>query len=505
MITRFLIVLLMALSCLCRTQTITTIAGGGNVVGDGGPGTSAQLVIPSGVAVDASGNVYIADVDDHRVRKVDPSGIITTIAGDGTPGSTGDGGPAAWARLYGPHGVHVDAAGNIYIADTRNHRVRKINTNGIISTIAGTGVAGSSGDGGNAVNAELFNPLDVSVALGDIYIAQNAMIRRISSTGIITTVAGGNGSGYNGDGIPATTAWLNSVYSVAADQAGNFYIGDAGANRVRKVNSAGIISTLAGNGTGGFSGDGGAAANAQLNYPYGVALDAAGNVYVSDYFGERVRKINPGGIISTVAGKGNMGFSGDGGPALNAQLSGPRGIEIGPSGDLFIVDGLNLRVRGITCNKPVISAVSSASLICAGESATLTGQGGVLYSFGQGLTSAGVSVSPGTTTSYTVTGYNANGCQNTAVLTQSVETCTSFLSTGQKASLLRVFPNPTQGRISIDNGSSHLQLQVSDGLGRIILSVVNEAEIDLKPFSVGIYYLRITSASGTEVLKIIKE
>src|SRR2546422_3740875 len=328
---------------------ITTIAcnGTSGFTGDGGPATAASCV-PYRVARDSAGNLYVADGSSRRIRKVSAAGIITTVAGRGTGQSSGDGGPATLAELIQPLGVAVDPAGNVYIADEGSNRIRKVNTAGIISTIAGNGKQGFNGDGGRAAAASLYEPSGVAGdPAGNVYIADggNVRIRKVDTAGIITTIAGNGKEGFSGDGGPATSAELSFPVGVAVDPAGNVYIADEGSNRIRKVNTAGIISTIAGNDTQGFSGDGGPATSASLNKPREVAVDLAGNVYISDAGNFRIRKVNPAGVISTVAGRGTSGFTGDGGPASSAQLV-PRGVAVGVQADLYIADG-SLRIRRV--------------------------------------------------------------------------------------------------------------------------------------------------------------
>jgi sugar lactone lactonase YvrE len=328
--------------------TISTVAGGS--VGDGGPAVNAPVNTPSAAAVDSAGNLYIANTYNNRVRKVSTSGTITTVAGNGTPGFSGDGGPATNASLASPTGVAVDAAGNLYIADAGNDRVRKVSASGTITTVAGTGTPGFSGDGGPATGAGLVYPSGVAVdAAGNLYIADtyNNRVRKVSASGTITTVAGNGTPGFSGDGGPATNASLASPSGVAVDAAGNLYIADPDNSRVRKVSTSGTITTVAGNGTPGFSGDGGPATNASLFNPSGVAVDAAGNLYIADTTNSRVRKVSTSGTITTVAGNGTPGFSGDGGPATNASLVYPSGVAVDAAGNLYIADSQNNRVRKV--------------------------------------------------------------------------------------------------------------------------------------------------------------
>jgi hypothetical protein len=255
--------------------------------------TAAQLNGPTSVAVDDTGNLYIADKANNRIRKVNTAGIITTIAGDGTAGFGGDGFAATGAQLNAPRGVAIDTAGNIYIADAGNQRIRKVNSAGIISPIAGTGTGGYSGDGGPAVAAQLYGPYCVWVtSIGDMLVADvdNERIRMIATDGTITTVAGTGSAGYSGDGGLAASAQLNEPIAVVSDSTGNIFIADGWNNRVRKVATDGTISTIAGTGSAGFSGDGGTATGAQLNNPYGVAT-RSGSVYIADNANNRVRYV----------------------------------------------------------------------------------------------------------------------------------------------------------------------------------------------------------------------
>jgi len=327
---------------------ITTVAGGGPTeFGDGGPATSASLSYPTGVAVDGAGNLFIADLGKNRVRKVSPSGIIVTVAGNGAKGFSGDGGPAISAELNQPRGVAVDGEGNLFIADAFNFRIRKVSPNGIITTVAGNGTRGVSPDGGPADQLDFPTRVAVDTA-GNLFIADAERIRKISRDGIMVTVAGGGFSADgapSGDSGPATSAKVSPT-DAALDSVGNLFI--AGPGVIRKVSADGIIHTVAGNGTwsyfgSGPAGDGGPATGAQLKRPSSVAVDSAGNLFIADAGNRRVRKMSPSGTITTVAGNGTSGISGDGGPATSAQLSFPFGMALGGAGDLFIADSNRIR------------------------------------------------------------------------------------------------------------------------------------------------------------------
>lgn len=329
-------------------QLISTVAGNGTTgySSDGGAATNASLYSPRGVAVDKAGNVFIADSSNYRVRKVDTNGIITTVAGRGTSGFSGDGGAATSAAMY-PYAVAVDQAGNLFIADYGNYRIRKVDTNGIISTVAGNGAYGYSGDGGAATNAAMNSPIGIAVDRGgNLYIADaSSRIRKVGASGIITTFAGNTNLGFSGDGGAATNAALNAPYGVTVDNIGNVFIADYVNNRIRKVNTNGVISTVAGNGYYGISGDGGAATNAWLNNPFAVTVDNAGNLFIADQSNNRVRMVNANGIITTVAGNGSTIHSGDGNTAVNSSVSNPNGLAVDIAGNLLIAEQGNNRIR----------------------------------------------------------------------------------------------------------------------------------------------------------------
>jgi len=382
-------------NCMIRkvdasTNRITRVAGavsGGNpscgYSGDGGQATLAQLNKPRAVYVDIDGNIYIADDDNHRIRKVDIStGIITTIAGNGVGGYGGDGGPATSASLSNPKGVWVDEVGNVLIADTENHRIRKIGvTPENITTVAGDGTASYSGDDGPATTASLKKPHAVCIheASAPAYLViadpSNHRIREVNlNTGIITTVAGTLWSGYNGDNIDATSARLYYPFGVHVDASHNTYIADTYNHRIRKVDGkTGIITTVAGTGSKGFSGDGGPAISASLRYPFNVYLDSAGNIYIVDTFNYRIRKVDAATqIITTVVGDGSAKFKGDGGLATDASIMKSYDVAVDSAGNIFIADTHSHAIRKVDATTGIINTV-----VGQGGSAGFEGDGGL--------------------------------------------------------------------------------------------------------------------------------
>ncbi len=349
------VLLLIAIGLLhypVRGQIISTFAGNGSAAssGDGGQATGASLNYPYNVATDTAGNVYISDIVNQSIRKVSSSGIITTICGTGSSGFSGDSGQATAAKVNWPAGMVIDRAGNLLFADSRNNRVRKIDPSGVITTIAGTGTASFSGDGGPATAATLSAPWGLAIDTnGSLFIADQAnnRIRKVDTSGIMSTIAGVSSAGYTGDGGAATAAQLNGPYGVAADRSGFVYIADYNNNRVRKISLLGIISTYAGTGTAGFSGDGGPATAANVSHPQQLAVDGSGNLYIACPGAMRVRVVTPTALIYAFAGNGTAGFYGDGGVSTLANLSNPYGLAIDQANTCYIADAGNHRIRKV--------------------------------------------------------------------------------------------------------------------------------------------------------------
>lgn len=358
--------------------TVRRVAGrsGKSFSGDGGPATGATLMMPFGVALDQAGHVYIADTYNQRIRKV-AGGIIETVAGSGYSGSLENGIAATQARLNSPFAVAVDQNGNIYIADTYAHRIRKVDVGGNIVTVAGRGPFDNSGDGKQADAAILKSPHGLASGPdGSLYIADatDHRIRKVSAAGVISTLAGTGREGYSSDGVPAHQADLDGPCAAAVGPSGTVYFAESGSNRVRKI-SGGILSTVAGNGSPGYSGDGGPAESARLNHPTAIAVDGAERIYIADTYNHRIRMVNTLGRISTLAGTGSPGFAGDGGPAAGASLNFPNGVAADGAGNVFIADTLNHRIRKVDGSHNI-------STVAGTGEASFSGDGGPAVSAG---------------------------------------------------------------------------------------------------------------------------
>jgi uncharacterized protein (TIGR03437 family) len=388
---KFVLPLLAA--ALASGQTITTIAGNGTAgfSGDGGPATQAQLNRAVGQAIDSAGNLYLAEELNNRVRKITSQGVITTIAGTGSAGFTGDNGPAAQAQLSGPLGVCATSAGDLYVMDQGNKRVRKISGT-TITTVAGNGSNTSSGDGGPATAAGFVIPIRCAVDSGGnlLIVDQGAhRVRKVNAAGTISTFAGNGSAAFSGDGGLATQASLNNPTAVAVDASGNVFVTDQSNQRIRRIDAtSGTITTVAGNGSASYSGDGGSATAASLNFPGGIAVDSSGTVFIVDSVNQRVRKVS-GGSISTIAGTGATGFAGDNGPALQAQFNNPFPITLDSAGNLYVGDISNNRVRRIAgASGSQGPAITSAGVTNAASFQTGVAPGGIITIFGSSLGAA---------------------------------------------------------------------------------------------------------------------
>jgi len=353
------------------TGAISLLAGGTrepSFWGDGGPAAMARLNSPRGLAIGPDGALWIADSGNARVRRVSSAGVITTAAGAGRGGVTGENIAALSARLWTPVAVALDAAGNLWLADAGVSRIRRVSPDGWITTVAGTGQAGFNEDG-TAMFCQLNLPSGLAVdAAGNVYIADtdNHRVRKLTPGGALITIAGRGVRGYAGDGGPAAEAWLDSPAGLAVDAEGNLYIADRMNHAIRKVSRQGFMSTVAGNGTAGAGGDGGPAVRAQLNRPAGVAVDRQGNIYVADTENHRIRKVTADGIIRTIAGDGQPGFSGDGGPASEARLRWPAAITVDGEGNVYVADQDNHRIRLLApVVEPAAAALEQATVVNA--------------------------------------------------------------------------------------------------------------------------------------------
>jgi gliding motility-associated-like protein len=353
-------------------QVIKTIAGTPGTFGfsgNGGPASTALFASPYAITADRSGNLYISDWFNWCIRKIDSGQTVSVIAGNNVGGYSGDGGNALGAQINFVSDIAADQQGNLYICDYGNNRIRKIDRSGIITTVAGNGLTGDPGingigDGGPAIQAPLYSPLAIAVDnTGNIFIADVSKnsIRKVDTSGIITTIAGQGlmNAGYSGDGGAAVLARLSAPTGITVDRYGNLYIADLGNHRIRKINANGMISTFAGNGTAGYSGDGGPAMAASLFRPYAVIVDNHDNVYIAEDSNHVIRKISLDGIITTVAGSGVMGYSGDGGSAPQAKLTIPQRIAADDLSNLYVTDWVNHTIRKINkCAGIVLSSVS---------------------------------------------------------------------------------------------------------------------------------------------------
>ncbi len=517
--------LLMLTPCAAGAQTITTYAGTGTAgyTADGIPATSSAINSSWGIAIDTAGNLYIGDSPNQRVRKITPAGIITTIAGDGTWGFSGDGGAATAARVNNPSGIAADRLGNIYIADNGNFRIRKINAAGIITTIAGTGISGSLGDGGAATAARIFGPDGIAVdTAGNVYISSPGAIRKVdAATGIITRVAGDGTTGsYSGDGGPATAAQVGQSSDIDVDALGQIYFTDYPNHVVRKVDVGGIITTIAGTGVPGFSGDGGPATAATLRYPVGIDIDDEGNILIGDRDNSRIRKISAGGIITTIAGNGLSMYGGDGGPATNAALKSPHAVTHDACGNVYIADRLNSRIRKVDdSNYHFAGTLTAADTVCIGDSSLFSGTvtGGVWWLSNARAFITGTSTVVGVTTGldtmhYAVSRYCDNDTASRPVYISASGACAlrqpKQIVTEQE---VVIYPNPCTQSFNVSvTGAAAVQvnLVICNMLGQPLMQQQvwsNRPNTIIHNLPAGIYIVVVTTNQAKYTRRLLVE
>lgn len=509
-----------------KAQTITTFAGGSTSgICEGCPATSSVISDPGGGVFDKYGNYYFASsLGGDRLRKIDARGIISTVAGNGINGFSGDGGPATVARLNLPTSARIDLAGNFLIADFGNNRIRKVNTpTGIITTLAGTGIGGYNGDNIPATTAN-FTPREICIdKSGNIIIADynGRRVRKIDAAGIITTIAGVGTVGSSGDGGPATAAELNPN-SIAMDDTGNFYIADPYANVVRKINTVGIISTVAGSGAWVYSGDGVPATNADIQ-PTSIAIDSLNNILIGDRYNKMVYKVNTSGILYRIAGNGMTGFSGDGGPATAASVDYPSGVATDACGNLYIPEAGNQRIRKVASGTTITPTISITSGTSYASGSTVTVTAAVTDTCASYLIhwlNKGVVFATTTTTSVTYTkgaGIDTitarvvpqcGSCYDSTTSLKHIVYNTALGVHGVGVQPVRVYPNPAQGELTITAGTKITGVTISNIIGRQVYSHEYNTEnvtMNIAQLPAGVYTLKITGEGWQEVRRVVKE
>lgn len=503
-------------SISASAQTITTVGGGGATLGDGGPATNARIGNPYGINFDSNGDLYIACGAPNRVRKIDANGIITTIAGDGTSGYSGDGGPATNARFRLPTSVVFDSVGNIYISDKLNFAIRKIDAvSGIISTVCGDGIQGYTGDGGPASSARLFSPETIFIdRRGNMYVAENSkhVVRKISTSGIITTIAGTGVAGYNGDGILATTAQLYFPQSIAVDDFGQIYIADLSNFRIRKIDSFGIISTFGGNGVGTYIGDSIPATSAQF-FPNCIKFDNENNLYIGGDNSHRVYKIDEYGYFYTVAGNGLAAHAGDGGLATAASINRPGDVAMDACENLYISENVGNYIRKVTFNPVITPTVSITGTTSASVGAIVTVNASVS---GAGSSYTVRWMNKGTlfaTTTVPVVTYTkaagtdtitarvvpteATGCYDSTITAVPHIVTVLPVSVGhhvQQSLTAQVYPNPANVTLYIQSPQPVLHLLISNLMGQQLIEKEGNdtiMQVDIAALTPGIYIIKL--------------
>ena len=515
--------LLICFSAKLCGQTISTIAGGGTG-GDGIPATSSSICDPNGLVFDADGNLYFTENLCHKIRKINTSGIISTIAGTGIPGFSGDSWMATLAQINQPCGIAIDSLGNIFFADAQNSRIRKINaTTGIIQTVVGNGIAGFSGDSGMATSCSLNFPGCVCFdKFGNLYVGDygNKRIRKVNTVGIINTIAGNGMIGWSGDGGPATNAKCNPYNSMCTDNNGNLFIAEWSNYVVRKIDSFGIISTVAGDTSSYvYNGDDQIATHANMGPDY-IAIGQSGNLYISDYNNNRVRWIDDSGIIHTVAGNGGMGLSGDGGLSDSAEIYGPSGITFGRCMDLYIGQVNFPRIRKvtfpittptITLSTPLVSAIDSTVTVTASVT------GGCCYDtiiwMNNGMVFATTTthiVSYVKTAAYDTITAKVVGCGDSATSVVHVVTATNVGVPGMQLQAgIRLWPNPATTIFNISASCPIHSITIANLLGQTVLykqGATEKMTVDVGQLQAGIYVLKVVDNEGNTMIKqLIKE
>ena len=539
-----LLFILLLLPVFAEAQIITTVAGNGilGYSGDGGAATSAKLHLPNKAILDENGNLFIADTWGHRIRKVDHiTNTISTIAGTGVAGYNGDNIAATSAQLWEPVGLAIDNSGNLYIADPGNERIRKIDAStGMITAFAGNGVGASSGfgaysgDGGQATNASLNNPIYITIGTTidgneSLYIGDknNRRVRKVNmASGIITTIAGVGTWGYSGDGGSATAAQFNLIEGVTVDASGNLFVCDTNST-IRKVNtSTGIITTVAGIGTSGYTGDSAPATAAEILNPYDIAFDAEGNYYIAEFLG-RIRKVDTFGIIHTVAGTSVYGYNGDGIPATSAELNESAGVSTDACGNLYIADASNERIRKVTyppiLTIPTITLsgipnTSIGALVTITATVTNAGSSYLIHWLNHGIQFTTTTVPSVTytkpagadTITARVVSTATYGCyDSTTSAWHTVSATTGVASPGLPEGGVIVYPNPASDVLHIIlAGSNITTIAITNLLGQTMYSHeynTSLVQVDIADLPKGIYFVKVNGPdSYREVRKFVK-
>jgi sugar lactone lactonase YvrE len=520
--------LFIVLSCFTSAtvsaQTITTFAGTGTggPLGDGGPATAASILAANSGAFDKHGNYYVAEILGHRVRKIAPDGIITTVAGTGSSGYNGDNIPATTAKLFSPTAVAIDTGDNIYICDLSNLRIRRVDAvTGIITTFAGTGTLGYNGDNIPATSAQIAASQDICLdKLANLYIADqgNNRIRKVDASGTITTVAGYGGfsSTGTGDGGPATNATFNFIFGIALDDTGNIFIADYNGAKVRKVNTAGFISTVAGTGTYPYIGDNIDAASAQMN-PTKLTFDKAGHLTIADKYSRRVYKIDDLNVLHLIAGNGAAGFAGDNGPATAASTDFPAGLVYDDCGNLLIAESTNYRVRKITYPQVPGISITGSTVATIGSTITVTAlitNAGSNYFINWYNNGSLFNTTTIPTVSYTKTAANdlitatVYGCSDSSTSSTLTITDTTVGVSVTRAPYVFSFPNPAGNQLHVQlvNPATY-RLMTMDGKS-VLAGITNAGQnsIDISCLPSGQYILELTYGTGEQTItKVVKQ